>query len=666
MKQSLVTPNSSGAPLQKPDFPKIPLESYSVLTVFGNCLLNSRTKVIVKEGERFTRIPITDLKPEQEVLFAKEGIQDITLSQMNEALLKSERYAATMPVLFRRLSDGSHTTAFRYALLEGMVNLPDRWPGVIAESVRFTLGDPYSLNEAQLDSASMHIFNTIRAADILSAGKSHIHYNWLTGQVIAPLNKEEIFPVLSAMAPGLPELLSAEFEAAYRLYVNIRKTVMHSISLVLRGKVSDKREDRNGNGGQSERNPSAERASFSARAEVKLVADYFASQVSIAYAAARVIEVKKIEPKEGGKRSPRGLLFKGLVTAAPDGFDVEDSGPDQEQAEIADPEKERREALGDKLLMAVRNNQLPVMSDFLGKGADVNRRDADGRTSLMLSIINKNDEMLKLLLLGSADVRVEDYDGDTALIHAVRAEYPLAIDALLRKGANVYHTNHLGQNSLEIAKGNQKIEAMLLLYAKTEKKQGPPAASVSELQAEEEAPESGKTGMRAMETEFLNAVMRDDMQTVMSLLEQGVDPNCRTKGKGKTALMIATVGSRKKLARFLMDSGADPNLQEDDGSTALMFAAWEYKNKVAKVILDYEVDLDKQNKRGETALIRAIRRNNTEMVDMLLGKMADPRIRGFQGNAIEVASSKPRWHHYIPKLKEIAALLDGAGPLKNS
>ena len=243
MKRQLVTPQNH--PEDKKPFKRGLLESYQIRTVFGVTLLNSRSRVLVREGEDFYRVPVTELKCEQEVLFAKEGLSNISVFQINDALMNSQRYAATMPILFKSLCDGSRTPLFAYSLLEGMINHPEEWPINIQTSLSFKPGEPIQLDNAQGERAAKHIHGLLKAQDII-VSHPHIRRNWLGGNVIAPKNYQLVIPHLLPLAQNLATLLSEDFHKAYGLYIRIRINVMRSISLVLRGTAEGLERPKNG------------------------------------------------------------------------------------------------------------------------------------------------------------------------------------------------------------------------------------------------------------------------------------------------------------------------------------------------------------------------------------------------------------------------------------
>lgn len=65
-----------------------------------------------------------------------------------------------------------------------------------------------------------------------------------------------------------------------------------------------------------------------------------------------------------------------------------------------------------------------------------------------------------------------------------------------------------------------------------------------------------------------DAINRDDVAEVRSLLASGIDPNATDAGGDRFLTSAAWVGS-PRLVRVLLEAGADPTLKNADGLTAL-------------------------------------------------------------------------------------------------
>lgn len=119
-------------------------------------------------------------------------------------------------------------------------------------------------------------------------------------------------------------------------------------------------------------------------------------------------------------------------------------------------------------------------------------------------------------------------------------------------------------------------------------------------------------------------------------------------------------------ARRLLDKGANPNIQNDDGTTPLLYALRLNANseivepnyEMVELLLKYDADPNIQNDDGKTPLLYILHRNaNYELVELLLEYGADPNIQDDFGTT-------PLHRVAINRKFEIAKLLleHGADP----
>jgi len=67
------------------------------------------------------------------------------------------------------------------------------------------------------------------------------------------------------------------------------------------------------------------------------------------------------------------------------------------------------------LMVAAEQGDLLILKKLIGRGAEINDRDDNGRTAIFAAIRGQHTDAIKLLLNAGADVRVRDNDGDTPL-----------------------------------------------------------------------------------------------------------------------------------------------------------------------------------------------------------------------------------------------------------
>jgi ankyrin repeat protein len=81
---------------------------------------------------------------------------------------------------------------------------------------------------------------------------------------------------------------------------------------------------------------------------------------------------------------------------------------------------------------------------LLGRGADVNVRDEEGRTPLFSAVLAGSVGLVGLLLESNADVNAQDNEGWTALHFAAQEYEPEIARLLIARGANVNAQDHVG------------------------------------------------------------------------------------------------------------------------------------------------------------------------------------------------------------------------------
>ena len=125
---------------------------------------------------------------------------------------------------------------------------------------------------------------------------------------------------------------------------------------------------------------------------------------------------------------------------------------------------------------------------------------------------------------------------------------------------------------------------------------------------------------------FLQAVKdRDGDEATKFLNRPGtVIVNTRDLSTGQTALHIVVERRDKTWLAFLLQQGANPNIQDKQGLSPLMLATQLRFADGVKILLAKNADVNGANNRGETPLIRAVQLRDAELVRLLLASGANP------------------------------------------
>lgn len=163
----------------------------------------------------------------------------------------------------------------------------------------------------------------------------------------------------------------------------------------------------------------------------------------------------------------------------------------------------------------------------------------------------KTKKVEKMLLKGKVDVNSHDADtGDTAWMKAVLNHHWETANVLLAFGADPYAGNYLAQNA------------------------------------------------------FMKAIWKNDMEAAANLLEAGVSPDSRSSQTGRSVLFdMITLDEGTERVKFLLEHGADPNLQDQYGDTPLHDALsvsryTKARPEKVKLLVEHGAKLDIYNNNG--------------------------------------------------------------------
>jgi len=126
-------------------------------------------------------------------------------------------------------------------------------------------------------------------------------------------------------------------------------------------------------------------------------------------------------------------------------------------------------------------------------------------------------------------------------------------------------------------------------------------------------------------------VAEDKAEEVALFLAAGFSPDTKDK-KGVPLISIAARNGQLNALKFLLHSGAQVNLiDEDRGSTALFDSALEKNKDMVKTLIEAGADVNIQSKDGQTALVVVVGSGDEEIVEILFKAGADPDIKDALG-----------------------------------
>jgi len=249
------------------------------------------------------------------------------------------------------------------------------------------------------------------------------------------------------------------------------------------------------------------------------------------------------------------------------------------------------------LLFACEKGHPGVVTRLLDAGADIEARDALGRTPLMTTALSRNMEVVKILVRRGAD-----------------------INAVIKRGPATYTV-------LSISAMYGFGELVDLLIDKD--------AAVSK---------------DALEPTINLAIQGGHARLFEYVRKKGLDL-AGLKEKDPGLVYPAAAGGSVEIMRSLLKHGFDPDQKDKDGWTPLHVAAAEGKAKMVEFLVAGSLDKDARNMRGETAYHVARSANASEAANFLKKAGADtsaPRFPELKGPYIGQKPPGDRPEMFLP------------------
>ncbi|KAN0142065.1 Ankyrin repeat-containing domain protein [Lactarius tabidus] len=277
---------------------------------------------------------------------------------------------------------------------------------------------------------------------------------------------------------------------------------------------------------------------------------------------------------------------------------------------------------------------LVVSQLLLERGADVNSRDMGHETPLHLAMRHKSSDLVRYLLERGADPNLENEAGKTPLhtllgpqtIHTTskpdyhRSDHLLVVtQLLLERGANVNSRDKDHETPLHLAMRLKKTNFTRFLL---ENGADPNLEN-----------EDGKTPLHMLlgppiaHTDFSSCYHDDDYIFIAAqlLVEHSANVNAQDD-EHKTPSLLALKRQAFEIASFLLERGANPNMENHEGDTPLHTLLLERDTKnnngvlIFQLLLKYGADTGARNKKNlATPLDLAPYYGKVSIAQVLLG-----------------------------------------------
>jgi uncharacterized protein len=347
------------------------------------------------------------------------------------------------------------------------------------------------------------------------------------------------------------------------------------------------------------------------------------------------------------------------------------------------------------LVEAARSQYVKTVRSLLSQKADVNARSSDGSTALLWLAHWNNPDTADLLLKAGADANTANDFGMTPLSQACINGNAQFVRLLLKSGANPNTAIATGETPLMTCAKTGNVDAVRILieYGAAVNAKEPTEDQTALMWAAAERHPDVVSALMGAHAD-LKAHSKDgfmpihfaarvgDLESIKLLLAAGVDVNLPTRtgdagasaagggrggrggggaATGYTPLLIATLRAQVDVALYLLDHGADPNINAA-GFTPLHWASttWEgyasnpvygfedpmsgipdrqAKLRLVKALLAHGANVNARMTRrppsfatgytdsvGATPLLLAASVDDVEMMRILLQAGADPKI----------------------------------------
>lgn len=272
------------------------------------------------------------------------------------------------------------------------------------------------------------------------------------------------------------------------------------------------------------------------------------------------------------------------------------------------------EILGKSLLLWSVEIQNPSLASFLLEtGADPDSRDAQGWPVLIEALekagrepdSSDSFEVVKILLESGAETNVVDRLGE-----------PAALSALNRKNLPLFHL--LVEYGVDI---NQSGKNESLLAAAVRMGLTDIVRLLFELGAEMTQDSDGHSLLHT-------AILANNQEIVELLLKHGADAKERNSYGETPFLLNATGYCSEGIAEALLKSGADINERLPDGNGVLHIDLYgfdiEKDSRWFDFLLDHGADIEMEDNEGTTPFDFALQQENLPLMDYLLSHGVDP------------------------------------------
>ena len=258
----------------------------------------------------------------------------------------------------------------------------------------------------------------------------------------------------------------------------------------------------------------------------------------------------------------------------------------------------------DNLWGAARLGDLDDIKRYLAEGADINELSPQTNISpLSWATMMGHTDAVKLLIQRGADLNVRQEDGGTPMHIAVALGRAEIAEILIKEGADVTAKNKAGQvpaSGLYIPWGMLKFMTGMFDIELEQKEVEAGRKKIAEMLKIKTPSQPQKVANNVWDAVFIG-----DINMVKKAIADGLDVNARNPQSGDPLLFTASLMGHTDIIAFLLEKGADINIQNREGNTSLHAAAFLGRADAAQLLLKHDINVNARNIQGGSAMDNA-------------------------------------------------------------
>ena len=258
------------------------------------------------------------------------------------------------------------------------------------------------------------------------------------------------------------------------------------------------------------------------------------------------------------------------------------------------------------LSMLIQNDQNDLAKWLIDQKAlqriklNLNTKNSNGDTSLHTAAKNGNEEIFDLLVDIGANINAKNKDGQTAREIAVLKRFKNYVEKLPEKKIKKKSKNEIKPidiTSVVVVNGDKDYSKKIATHEKSL---------------------LGRIKQDKNSVSLFDAIGIDSLKIVKYLVEKcDADVNKENIG-GLSSLHYAVVLNRERIAKYLIDHGANIDQQDKREDTALHIAAKMELDNMVKLLVENKADVNIENEEGDTPLSIAVRKRNKVIARYLI------------------------------------------------